>query len=140
MKIIKLEYIDVPQEFIDSGRSSFSQEDLDLIDEFDENLQYIELEDDVNWIEPTIGIFSEEFIVFIKSMCEKYEVKYKITDITDEHIYSSSAFEEFLNKYSDKKKDIENYILYNTSVDDILDKINKFGIDSINEIDKKILG
>ena len=39
-----------------------------------------------------------------------------------------------------KKKDIENYILYNTSVDDILDKINKFGIDSITEIDKKILG
>ena len=73
-------------------------------------------------------------------MCEKYEVKYKITDITDEHIYSSSAFEEFLNKYSDKKKDIENYILYNTSVDDVLDKINKFGIESITEIDKKILG
>jgi len=140
MKIIKLEYIDVPQEFIDSGRSSFSQEDLDLIDEFDENLQYIELEDDVNWIEPTIGIFSEEFIVFIKSMCEKYEVKYKITDITDEYIYSSSAFEEFLNKYSDKRKDIEKYILYNTSVDDVLDKINKFGIDSMTEIDKKILG
>ena len=140
MKIIKLEYIDVPQEFIDSGRSSFSQEDLDLIDEFDENLQYIELEDDVNWIEPTIGIFSEEFIVFIKSMCEKYEVKYKITDITDEYIYSSSAFEEFLNKYSDKRKDIEKYILHNTSVDDVLDKINKFGIDSITEIDKKILG
>ena len=140
MKIIKLEYIEVPQEFIDSGRSSFSQEDLDLIDEFDENLQYIELEDDVNWIEPTIGIFSEEFIVFIKSMCEKYEVKYKITDITDEYIYSSSAFEEFLNKYSDKRKDIEKYILHNTSVDDVLDKINKFGIDSITEIDKKILG
>jgi hypothetical protein len=140
MKIIKLEYIDVPQEFIDSGRSSFSQEDLDLIDEFDENLQYIELEDDVNWIEPTIGIFSEEFIVFIKSMCEKYEVKYKITDITDEYIYSSSAFEEFLNKYSDKRKDIEKYILHNTSVDDVLDKINKFGIDSMTEIDKKILG
>ena len=80
------------------------------------------------------------FIEVIKSMCEKYEVKYKITDITDDHICSSSAFEEFLNKYSDKKKDIENYILYNTSVDDILDKINKFGIDSITEIDKKILG
>jgi hypothetical protein len=140
MKIIKLEYIDVPQEFIDSGRSSFSQEDLDLIDEFDENLQYIELEDDVNWIEPTIGIFSEEFIVFIKSMCEKYEVRYKITDITDEYIYSSSAFEEFLNKYSDKRKDIEKYILHNTSIDDVLDKINKFGIDSMTEIDKKILG
>ena len=140
MKIIKLEYIDVPQEFIDSGRSSYSQEDLDLIDEFDENLQYIELEDDVNWIEPTIGIFSEEFIVFIKSMCEKYEVKYKITDITDQYIYSSSAFEEFLNKYSDKRKDIEKYILHNTSVDDVLDKINKFGIDSMTEIDKKILG
>ena len=104
------------------------------------DIKHIELEDDVNWIEPTIGIFSEEFIVFIKSMCEKYEVKYKITDITDEYIYSSSAFEEFLNKYSDKRKDIEKYILHNTSVDDVLDKINKFGIDSMTEIDKKILG
>ena len=140
MKIIKIDYIEVPQEFIDNGRSVFSQEELDLIDEFDENLQYIELEDDVNWIEPTIGIFSEEFLDFIKSMCEKYEVKYKITDITDEYIYSASTFEQFLNKYSDKRKDIENYILYNTSVDDVLDKINKFGIDSITEIDKKILG
>ena len=140
MKIIKIDYIEVPQELIDRGGSVFSQEERDLMEEFDENLQYIELEDDDNWIDPTIGIFSEEFLDFIKSMCEKYEVKYKITDITDEHIYSSSAFEEFLNKYSDKKKDIENYILYNTSVDDILDKINKFGIDSITEIDKKILG
>lgn len=140
MKIIKIDYIEVPQELIDRGGSVFSQEERDLMEEFDENLQYIELEDDDNWIDPTIGIFSEEFLDFIKSMCEKYEVKYKITDITDEHICSSSAFEEFLNKYSDKKKDIENYILYNTSVDDILDKINKFGIDSITEIDKKILG
>lgn len=140
MKIIKIDYIEVPQELIDRGGSVFSQEERDLMEEFDENLQYIELEDDDNWIDPTIGIFSEDFLDFIKSMCEKYEVKYKITDITDEHIYSSSAFEEFLNKYSDKKKDIENYILYNTSVDDILDKINKFGIDSITEIDKKILG
>ena len=140
MKIIKIDYIEVPQEFIDNGRSVFSQEERDLMEEFDENLQYIELEDDDNWVDPTIGIFSEEFLDFIKSMCEKYEVKYKITDITDQYIYSSSAFEEFLNKYSDKKKDIENYILYNTSVDDILDKINKFGIDSITEIDKKILG
>ena len=140
MKIIKIDYIDVPKELIDNGRSVFSQEERDLMEEFDENLQYIELEDDDNWVDPTIGIFSEEFLDFIKSMCEKYEVKYKITDITDQYIYSSSAFEEFLNKYSDKKKDIENYILYNTSVDDILDKINKFGIDSINEIDKKILG
>lgn len=140
MKIIKIDYIEVPQELIDRGGSVFSKEERDLMEEFDENLQYIELEDDDNWIDPTIGIFSEEFLDFIKSMCEKYEVKYKITDITDEHIYSSSAFEEFLNKYSDKKKDIENYILYNTSVDDILDKINKFGIDSITEIDKKILG
>ena len=140
MKIIKIDYIEVPQELIDRGGSVFSKEERDLMEEFDENLQYIELEDDDNWIDPTIGIFSEEFLDFIKSMCEKYEVKYKITDITDEHIYSSSAFEEFLNKYSDKKKDIENYILYNTSVDDILDKINKFGIDSMTEIDKKILG
>ena len=140
MKIIKIDYIEVPQEFIDNGRSVFSQEERDLMEEFDENLQYIELEDDDNWVDPTIGIFSEDFLDFIKSMCEKYEVKYKITDITDQYIYSSSAFEEFLNKYSDKRKDIENYILYNTSVDDILDKINKFGIDSITEIDKKILG
>lgn len=140
MKIIKIDYIEVPQELIDRGGSVFSQEERDLMEEFDENLQYIELEDDDNWIDPTIGIFSEDFLDFIKSMCEKYEVKYKITDITDQYIYSSSAFEEFLNKYSDKKKDIENYILYNTSVDDILDKINKFGIDSITEIDKKILG
>ena len=140
MKIIKIDYIDVPKELIDNGRSTFTQEDRDALEEFGENLQYIELEDDDNWIDPTIGIFSEEFLDFIKSMCERYKVKCKITDITDEHIYSSSAFEEFLNKYSDKKKDIENYILYNTSVDDILDKINKFGIDSITEIDKKILG
>ena len=140
MNIIKIDYIEVPQELIDRGRSSFSQEEMDLLEEFDENLQYVELEDDVNWIEPTIGIFSEECLNFIKFMCEKYKVKYKITDITDEYICSASEFEKFLNKYSDKRKDIEKYILCNTSVDDILDKINKFGIDSITEIDKKILG
>lgn len=139
MKIIKIDYIEFPQELIDRGGNVLSKEERNLMREFDENLQYIELEDDDNWIDPTIGIFSEEFLDFIKSMCEKYEVKYKITDITDDHIYSSSAFEEFLNKYSDKKKDIEIYILYNTTVDDILDKINKFGIDSMTEIDKKIL-
>ena len=48
-------------------------------------------------------------------------------------------FEEFLSKYPDKRKNIEDLILYDMTVDDVLDKINKFGIDSLTKIDKEIL-
>jgi hypothetical protein len=35
MKIIKIDYIEVPQELIDRGGSVFSQEERDLMEEFD---------------------------------------------------------------------------------------------------------
>ena len=86
-----------------------------------------------------VSVFTEECLHYVMSLIDKYGVICKVIDLTDEYTKSDSVFEEFLSKYPDKRKDIEDLILYDHTVDYVLDKINKFGIDSLTKIDKEIL-
>jgi len=138
MKITKIEYLEIPQEIIDRGRSAFTPEERECLETFEDNGHDIELENEFG-IGSTLSIYSEEFLDYVKSMCVKYNIKCKVIDVTDKYTYSASAFEEFLIKYSSKRKSIEDLILYDTTINDVLDKINKFGIISLTEIDKQIL-
>jgi hypothetical protein len=136
MKITKVEYLKVPQEVITRCHSMLTPQEVDRLDSFEENEICLE---DGQLENPMIGIFSEECLDYIDYLYNKYGIEYKVTDITDECTHSASAFEKFLTKYSSKKEDIENYIFSNTTINDVLDKINKFGIISLTEIDKQIL-
>jgi len=138
MKIIRVEYIDVPQEIIDGGRKAFTTEEIDSLEKFEDDGHEVELESG-SILEPILSVFTEECLHYVMSLIDKYGVICKVIDLTDEYTKSDSVFEEFLSKYPDKRKDIEDLILYDMNVDDVLDKINKFGIDSLTKIDKEIL-
>jgi len=138
MKIIRVEYIDVPQEIIDGGRKAFTTEEVDSLEKFEDDGHEVELESG-SILEPILSVFTEECLHYVMSLIDKYGVICKVIDLTDEYTKSDSVFEEFLSKYPDKRKDIEDLILYDMNVDDVLDKINKFGIDSLTKIDKEIL-
>lgn len=138
MKIIRVEYIDVPQEIIDGGRKAFTTEEVDSLEKFEDDGHEVELESG-SILEPILSVFTEECLHYVMSLIDKYGVICKVIDLTDEYTKSDSVFEEFLSKYPDKRKDIEDLILYDHTVDDVLDKINKFGIDSLTKIDKEIL-
>lgn len=138
MKILRVEYIDVPQEIIDGGRKAFTTEEIDSLEKFEDDGHEVELESG-SILEPILSVFTEECLDYIMSLIDKYGVICKVIDLTDEYTKSDSVFEEFLSKYPDKRKDIEDLILYDMNVDDVLDKINKFGIDSLTKIDKEIL-
>jgi hypothetical protein len=138
MKILRVEYIDVPQEIIDGGRKAFTTEEIDSLEKFEDDGHEVELESG-SILEPILSVFTEECLDYIMSLIDKYGVICKVIDLTDEYTKSDSVFEEFLSKYPDKRKNIEDLILYDMTVDDVLDKINKFGIDSLTKIDKEIL-
>ena len=138
MKIIRVEYIDVPQEIIDGGRKAFTTEEVDSLEKFEDDGHEVELESG-SILEPMLSVFTEECLHYVMSLIDKYGVICKVIDLTDEYTKSDSVFEEFLSKYPDKRKNIEDLILYDMNVDDVLDKINKFGIDSLTKIDKEIL-
>lgn len=138
MKIIRIEYIEIPQEIIDGGRDAFTTEEVENLEQFEDNGHEVELENGYGF-EPILSVFTEECLHYVMSLIDKYEVVCRVIDLTDEYTKSDSVFEEFLTKYPDKRKDIEDLILYDMNVDDVLDKINKFGIDSITKIDRLIL-
>ena len=73
---------------------------------------------------------SEEVLNYTTSLFYKYEVKFVISDITNDFL---------IGKVNINDKDFQNYLLENLDIDTILDKINEFGIESLTEVDKSIL-
>jgi hypothetical protein len=73
---------------------------------------------------------SEEVLDYTISLFYKYEVKFVISDITNDFL---------IGKVNINDKDFQNYLLENLDIDTILDKINEFGIESLTEVDKSIL-
>ena len=73
-----------------------------------------------------IGLFTDEYIDFMISIFKKYNIKFSITDVTAQFV-KTNIFK------------IKSYVLSNVTVNDILDKINKSGMESLNEIDYMVL-
>jgi hypothetical protein len=73
-----------------------------------------------------IGLITDECIDIMTSIFKKYDIKFSITDVTDQFV-KTNIFK------------IKSFVLSNVTVNDILDKINKSGIESLNEIDYIVL-
>ena len=109
-------------------------------DECDSNMELektiIDLEEDANY---SIGIYSTQYIDFLVKLMAVHKIAYKITNITAECTHTEVVFEGFIEANLKLSKEIEEYMFANISLNDVLDKISEFGIESLNRIDKKIL-
>ena len=75
-------------------------------------------------------ICDKEVIDFIVDIFCENEVKYKVEDITKLFLYGQVKIED---------KDFQNFLKENLDIDTILDKINEISINSLTDLDKKIL-
>jgi len=73
----------------------------------------------------------------IEAIFKKYFIFCK-TDVTDK-VISGEMQKLYPEVERFTPKLFENFRLDNTTIDDVLDKINEKGIDSLDEIDKKVL-
>ena len=109
-------------------------------DEFDSSMELekkiIDLEENSNY---SIGIYSTQYIDFIVKLMTVHKIAYKITNITGECTHTEVVFERFIEANLKLSKEIEEYMFANISINDVLDKISEFGMESLNRIDKKIL-
>lgn len=86
-------------------------------------------------------IFARLPLSKVKSICnvfKKYGFEFKVNDITNDLIKG-----EIHKKYPEVDSLtpglFENFRLDETSIDDVLDKISEKGIESLDDVDKKIL-
>jgi hypothetical protein len=129
MKIYKI-LTDLTEEKDEYLKSNLTREEEKIIFRYfeDGNISYDLVSED-----GTITSYlmcSEEVLDYTTSLFYKYEVKFVISDITNDFL---------IGKVNINDKDFQNYLLENLDIDTILDKINEFGIESLTEVDKSIL-
>lgn len=75
------------------------------------------------------------------NILEKFGVLIESGDITEDVLMARKIGKEFTKTFEDQsfREILERFIEKNLTIDLILDKINEQGIESLNEIDKKIL-
>lgn len=129
MVIYKIEHFEN-----DLSQFKLSETEMELMETFEIN--EVVLEDNGKCV---IGLFTTNYMEFVKNLFEAHGIKFSITDVTEEYTKTTPLFDQFMNKYSAHKNEITAFIKANTTVDDVLDKISKFGVESLNEIDKQIL-
>ena len=78
-------------------------------------------------------ISDEETTKGIKKMLDRVKVSYKISDATNEYISNSKLLSLTF------KDDISNFIKDNSTIDEILDRINEVGFENISSLEKKFL-
>lgn len=129
MKIYKIS-TDLTNEKDEYLKSNLTREEEKKIFRYfeDGNISY-DLVGEDNFI-TSYFLCSKEVLDYITSLFYKYEVKFEISDITNDFL---------IGKVNIDDKDFQNYLLENLDIDTILDKINEFGIESLNEVDKSIL-
>lgn len=131
MNIYKIEQLEGTK---DLTHVDISLEDLNTLETLEVN-QMI-LEDDGACV---VGFFTEKYINFIVDLFKKYKVKHRITDVTSEYTNTTPIFNKFVGKYKNQENQIKSFMVSNTSIDDVLDKINKYGMESLNEVDYIVL-
>jgi hypothetical protein len=87
----------------------------------------------------SIRIYKADQIQILIDIMEKYNMTYTLNDVTSEYINNTINFNNFLDQYPDQKDDIKLFMISCMTIDDVLDKINEFGIESLNEVDKVVL-
>jgi len=129
MKIYKI-LTDLTEEKDEYLKSNLTREEEKIIFRYfeDGNISYDLVGEDE--IITSYLMCSEEVLDYTISLFYKYEVKFVISDITNDFL---------IGKVNINDKDFQNYLLENLDIDTILDKINEFGIESLTEVDKSIL-
>jgi len=127
MIIYKIEQLEGTE---DLSSVDISIEDLNTLEQIE--LNQVILEDTGVYI---IGLFTDEYLTFIKCLFEKHNINYSVTDVTSQFTKNTPI----LNMFKGKEDQIKSFILSNVSVDDVLDKINESGIESLNEMDYIVL-
>jgi hypothetical protein len=129
MKIYKI-LTDLTEEKDEYLKSNLTREEEKIIFRYfeDGNISYDLVGED--GIITSYLMCSEEVLDYTISLFYKYEVKFVISDITNDFL---------IGKVNINDKDFQNYLLENLDIDTILDKINEFGIESLTEVDKSIL-
>ena len=93
-------------------------------------------------------IADEEAISVYKDMFEKYAIRHKLVDVTKDVLSGKLDMERDLVDFLGTEKslnvsffldDIEKFIRATLSMDSILDKISKNGIDSLTRTEKKYI-
>jgi len=127
MTIYKIEQFEGTE---DLGSVNISFEDLNTLEQLE--LNQVILEDTGSYV---IGLFTDEYLTFIKCLFDKHDINYSVTDVTSQFTKNTPI----LNMFKGKEDQIKSFVLSNVSVDDILDKINKSGMESLNEMDYMVL-
>jgi hypothetical protein len=115
------------REYCLSEYSEF-KDDLDLFD----TISCIEIEKDIEYVYITTYEIMTRVALFMVKMGYKLEIFEVTKDIFENRIDLSFATEE-------QNSEVENIIFENFDSNDVLDKINEVGIDSLSNIDRKIL-
>lgn len=78
-------------------------------------------------------LIDDETYSRVKKMLDRIGVNYLVEDITDEYVNGSKKISGML------KEQLDSFIIKNTTIDDILDRINEVGIEKISLLEKKFL-
>jgi hypothetical protein len=127
MKILKIEQLETTK---DLTHVDITHEELDTIEQL-ESSQVILQEDEGSFI---VGLFTDEYISTMTSIFKKYEIKFRIIDVTSQYVKTS-----IISMFKSQEDRIKSFIINNVSIDDVLDKINESGMSSLNEMDYIVL-
>jgi hypothetical protein len=108
----------------------FTREDGDLIRNLDGNNEIFSwdyIEDDV-YI-PYL-LCTEQVINILSDLCQKYNFKFGPIDVTEEFL---------LGRFAIPDSDFEEFRVDNLTEDMVYWKIKKFGVESLDDLDKRIL-
>jgi uncharacterized protein YkvS len=113
---------------IDKLNDSLDSSDMTLIETLEDQVLNTDVVED--GLVSSYMICSEKVLDAICSIFYKYEVKFKVQDITKLFLYGQVSVDDV---------DFQNFLVENLDIDTILDKINEVGIESLSSLDKEIL-
>lgn len=145
MKLIKVEVKKTFDEFKDllSDLRESSNSQFDMLDTLIDNIKNVGFIDDDNMI--SFFCTSTDFnLKRLSVLFTELSINFTSKDLTDkvllcDNIKTSYLDDDGLDMTDEINKFINDFYVDNITIDDILDKINIKGIESINEVDKGIL-
>lgn len=135
MKSNKIYLIRILEEHEKSQEEQLLTEFADCFEDGDEHNYAVE---DVNGLDFIFLRFSDYKIEKVCRVLDRY-VKYSVEEISDKIILDSADDIRDIIQNPEYKPFFDSFRIDNTNVDDVLDKINSKGIDSLDDIDKSVL-
>ena len=129
MKVWKV-MTDLTVEEGDMIQDIFTDEDGDFIRSLDENEEIFSWDFVDGEIYIPYLLCTKEVAYAIRDICDKYAIKLLPIDITEDFL---------MGLYKIPDSDFEDYRLANLNEDLVYSKIAKFGVESLDEVDKYVL-